>query len=173
MGPITASIASRVAPPGRNRVGLSVVRSSTVDSSPTRDGPPSGSNFAASASVAAVGATIMGGERATPVAHHDHERHWSGALPAESSRALAAGDEVRIAEARFAVAEGTIVGGDDLAARRLEHALARRGVPFVRRTEARVDVGLALGDHAELQRRARLDALGDGEAVVAKPDVEV
>src|SRR5439155_25830779 len=73
----------------------------------------------------------------------------------------------------FAVAEGTIVGGDDLAARRLEHALARRGVPFVGRTEARVDVGLALGDHAELQRRARLDALGDGEAVVAKPDVEV
>ena len=41
MGPITASIASRVAPPGRSRVGVAVVRSSTVDSRPTGHGPPS------------------------------------------------------------------------------------------------------------------------------------
>src|SRR5256885_8025997 len=45
------------------------------------------------------------------------------------------------------------VGGDDLAAGRLEHALGRRRVPFVGRTEARIDVGLALGDQAELERR--------------------
>ena len=41
IGPITASIASRVAPPGRSRVGVAVVRSSTVDSRPTGHGPPS------------------------------------------------------------------------------------------------------------------------------------
>ena len=41
IGPITASIASRVAPPGRSRVGVAPVRSSTVDSTPTRQGPPS------------------------------------------------------------------------------------------------------------------------------------
>src|SRR5882724_3994936 len=90
-----------------------------------------------------------------------------------SSCAFAAGDEVWVAEAELAVEQGAAVGGHDLAARRLEHALARCGVPFVGRAEARINVGLALGDQAELQRRAGLDALGYGKPVVAEPDVEV
>ena len=39
--PITASISLREMPPGRRMVGWGVVRSSTVDSMPTRHGPPS------------------------------------------------------------------------------------------------------------------------------------
>ena len=66
---------------------------------------------------------------------------------------------MRIAEARLAVGERPAVGRHHLAARRLEHALARGGVPFVGRPEARIDVGLAFGDQAEFQRRS------DGEIV--------
>src|SRR5262249_47243540 len=74
---------------------------------------------------------------------------------------------------RLAIAERPPVGGDHLAARRLEHTLSCGGVPFVGRAKARVDVGLAFGDQAEFQGRAGLDAVGDGQALVAEPDVEI
>ena len=60
MGPITASIASRVAPPGRSRVGGAVVRSSTVDSSPTSHGPPSRIIFTRSPSDSATCSARVG-----------------------------------------------------------------------------------------------------------------
>src|SRR6185503_7845274 len=90
-----------------------------------------------------------------------------------SPRVQSAGDEMRVAEARLAIDQRLAVGRHDLAARRLEHALAGGGIPFVGRAEAWIDIGLALGDQAELERRARLLALGDGEARVAEPDVEI
>src|SRR6266852_7106188 len=90
-----------------------------------------------------------------------------------SSQRLAAGNEMRIGETRLAVDQRPAVGRHHLAAGRLQDALAGRGVPFVGRAEARIDVGLALGDQAEFQRRTGLDALGDGETFVAEPDVEI
>ena len=59
-GPITASIASRVAPPGRSSVGVAVVRSSTVDSSPTSHGPPSRISFTRSPSDSATCSARVG-----------------------------------------------------------------------------------------------------------------
>src|SRR5262245_38230982 len=50
-----------------------------------------------------------------------------------------------------------------MSGRRLEHGLARRGIPFHGRAEAWIDVGIASGDRQELDGRAEARALGDGE----------
>ena len=74
---------------------------------------------------------------------------------------------MRVAEARLAVGQRPAVGRHDFAARRLKHALARGGVPFVGPAEARVDVGLALGlPEALVDEGARKLEGGDSPAAV-------
>src|ERR1700675_4811522 len=75
-------------------------------------------------------------------------------------RLFPAGHEVRILEARFAIAERRAVECRDAAAGGLQHRLARRRIPFHGAAETGVEVGLAGGDQAELDRTAGDAALG-------------
>ena len=71
------------------------------------------------------------------------------------TRSAAAGDEERVLEhGRLAVREGLAIEGLDGAAGGGEDGVAGGGVPFHGAAEARVEVGLAGGDKAELERAA-------------------
>ena len=59
-GPMTASIWARLTPPGRRIVGTSPERSSTVDSMPTRHGPPSRIRSTAAPSSARTWSAVVG-----------------------------------------------------------------------------------------------------------------
>src|SRR6185437_2351069 len=73
----------------------------------------------------------------------------------------AAGDEAGIAETGLAVEKRRAVERRHAAAGGEEDGVAGGGVPFHRRAEARVEVGLAGGELAELDRAAADALLGD------------
>src|SRR5215831_11160791 len=73
--------------------------------------------------------------------------------------AAAPGEEAVVLEAGLAVGERGAVQCFDPPAGGFEDGLAGRGVPFHRRAEARVEVGLAGGDDAEFERAAAALAL--------------
>ncbi len=73
----------------------------------------------------------------------------------------------------MAVGQGLAADRHDLTAGGFEDALARRRIPFAGGSEARIDVGSAFGDQAELKRRSCFQPLGDGEVLGAEPDIEI
>src|SRR5581483_9346580 len=84
-------------------------------------------------------------------------------------------------EVVLAVGERAAFYADDTAAGGFEDRLAGRGVPFHRRAEARIEVGLARCQHAEFERaaaadpfedRAALEIFGEAAAVVVSAAVD-
>src|SRR3954447_8702977 len=66
----------------------------------------------------------------------------------------APGEKAVVLEAGLAVGKRCAIEAEDITAGGFEHRLAGAGVPFHRRTEARVEIGLAGGQHAEFQSAA-------------------
>src|SRR5581483_7412049 len=91
------------------------------------------------------------------------------------------GEKPLVLEARLAVGERGAVERGDRAAGGFEHRLAGGGVPLHRRAEARVEIGLAGGEHAEFEGaaadaplldRAALEILGEAAAVFVAAAVD-
>src|SRR3989338_10665277 len=79
--------------------------------------------------------------------------------------ARAAHDEPRVVQVGFVEGEGPAGETGPAAAGLLDHALGRGRVPFHGRAQARVDVGRAIGDEAELERAAHAHDIVRAEAL--------
>src|ERR1700694_432802 len=85
-----------------------------------------------------------------------------GALP---SRLCPPGEKAVVLQPGLAVAERRAREAENMAAGGFEHRLAGGGVPFHRRAETRVEIGLAGGEHAEFEGAAAFAALDDRTAL--------
>src|SRR6266581_3765926 len=82
----------------------------------------------------------------------------SKAIPAASPRWLRPpGEEAVVLEPGLAVSERSAREVEDMAAGGFEHRLAGGGVPLHCRAEARVEIRLARGEHAEFERAAAFE----------------
>src|SRR6202043_2235143 len=85
------------------------------------------------------------------------KRLWS-----ERSRSDAArGDEPWIGKSGLTVEKRAAVRGNDGATRREQHGVPRRGIPFHRPPEARIQIRLAACEQAEFKRRANRHPICD------------